>query len=254
MKRTLFTFALLVALAALAPLLARSDPMLTSEFTLAPPSLAHPLGTDQLGRDVLSRLLVGGQRSLLIAALAAGIATAGGLLLGLLAVSGSLWLDHATVVLIDAALAFPALLLALVLLTLLGAGQMQIALAAGAALMPQYARLSRAALISARASGYVEAAVAVGANRAAILLRHILPNIAPALLTYAGVMFSYSLFNSAALSFLGLGGSLGVPDWGVMLLEGRQVLRVAPWVSIAPGTAISLVVFLVNRASDQLSR
>jgi peptide/nickel transport system permease protein len=247
-------FVLLAATIAIitAPIFAPYDPMRTTDQPLMPPGTAHWLGTDQLGRDVFSRLLVGGQRSLLIAALSTLIAVIGGGLLGILSASRLSWLNVLLGASIDALLAFPALLLSLLLLALFGSGWVQIAGAVGIALIAQYARITRTAVIGARASGYVDAARAMGARSARIMVYHILPNIAVLLLGYAGVIFSYSLFNSAALSFLGFGDSPGVPDWGVMLYEGRQVLRVAPWMSLAPGISISLLIYLINQVTDQL--
>jgi peptide/nickel transport system permease protein len=248
--------ALLVLLALfvlLVPKLAPYDPMQTDPANqLAPPSRVHLLGTDLLGRDVLSRALDGGQHTLLIAALATGIAVIPGVLLGLLALSRAV--DRAVTVLTNAVLAFPGLLLALLVLTLVGQGAVALALATGVTQIAPCARVIRAAVISLRSSGYVEAARSLGANNLRLIATHILPNILPTVLAYTGVIFAYTILNSAALSFLGLGGQPGIPDWGVMLYEGRQAFRVAPWIAFAPGLAITLTVMLVNRAADHVSR
>lgn len=236
-------------LIALLPQVAPFDPMTTdAAAVLQGPGRAHLLGTDQLGRDVLSRLLVGGRRTLMIAGSATGLAVAGGLVLGIAAAATRRWSGALIGILIDALLALPALLIALVGLTLVGTGGPQIALVTGLALIAQYARVSRAAMLAARSAGHIMAAESLGATRWWVLSRHVIPAALPVLLSYGGVIFSYSLLNSAALSFLGLGGALGQPDWGAMLFDGRQVLRVAPWVSIAPGLALSVTVLLVNGA------
>lgn len=237
-----FGFLLLVA-----PLLAPYDPMQTdTTASLLPPGGSHPLGTDRLGRDVWSRLLVGGQRTLGLAMVATGIAVLPGLLIGLAAASWR-WVDGIILAFTNALLAFPGLLLALVVMTLLGQGALSVAIATGLALVAPFARVTRTAALSVRSMGYIEAARAVGADSLRIAFVHVLPNAAPTLLAYVGVTFSYALLNSAALNFLGLGGDLGAPDWGTMLFEGRVVFRSAPWVSLAPGLAISGVVYAVNR-------
>jgi peptide/nickel transport system permease protein len=173
-----------------------------------------------------------------------------GIALGLLAAGGSRLVDHLIGTVLNALLAIPGLLLALVVVTLLGAGPLPIALGVGFALIAQYARLTRAALLAARAMPYVDAARALGASEWTVSVRHVLPNAAPTLLAFAGVTFGYSILNSAALSFLGLSGDLGAPDWGAMLYDARVTFRVAPWVSIAPGAAISLLVFAANRLAE----
>ena len=234
----------LLALVVLAPAAAPSDPMATdTSAALQPPGGSHVLGTDRLGRDVLSRLLYGGRRSVLIAGLATAIAVGAGVLLGL---TGWGRLDAPVGALTDALLAIPNLLLALAVMTLLGAGGLALAPATGIALIAPFARVTRGAVLAVRELPYVEAARGAGAPVGWILARHVAPNIAPTLLAYAGVIFAYSVLNSAALSFLGLGGDLGVPDWGTMLYDGRVTFRSAPWVSTAPGAAITLLVLAIN--------
>ncbi len=241
---------LLVLFVLFAPEAAPYDPMQTDPANqLAPPSSQHLLGTDLLGRDVFSRALAGGQHTLLIAALATGIALIPGLLLGLLALFDTA--DQLVSVLINAVLAFPGLLLALLVLTLVGQGMVALALATGVTQIAPGARVIRSAVISVRSSGYVEAARSLGTNNARLIAAHILPNILPTALAYTGVIFAYAILNSAALSFLGLGGQPGIPDWGVMLYEGRQAFRTAPWIAFAPGIGITLTVMLVNRAADR---
>lgn len=250
--RALIVFvALMVLLVVIAPLLAPADPMRTEPARqLETPGNEHLLGTDLLGRDVLSRALVGGQHTLLIAAAATLIAVAPGVLLGLLSVFSAA--DRIVGVLLNALLAFPGLLLALLLLTLLGQGALPLALATGCTQIAPCARVVRSSVVSVHALGYVDAAQALGATRLRIVTRHILPNVLPTLLAYTGVIFAYAILNSAALSFLGLGGEPGIPDWGVMLYEGRQAFRRAPWIAAAPGLGITLTVILANRAADHI--
>ena len=246
---------LIVLAAALAPVLTAADPMAANppEANL-PPSPAHLLGTDQFGRDVWSRTLWGGQRTLSVALLSTAIAIAPGLLLGLVAGYWGGALDRALMALMDALLAFPGLLLAMALVALTGYGPQQIALAVGVAGAPAYARVARAAVLEARAMPYVEAARAVGARRARVITRHILPNIGGALVAFAAVTFSWSLLNAAALNFLGLGGSISAPDWGIMLADARAAFRVAPWIGAAPGLAITLTVLAANALAEGWQR
>lgn len=241
----------LIVFVLVAPLIAPFDPMdADPPHQLQPPTLGHILGTDLLGRDVLSRALHGGRHTLLIAGAATLIALFPGVLLGLLGVVG--WADRLVTIGINAVLAFPGLLLALLALTLLGQGALPLALATGIPQIAPCARVTRAALLAVRGQGYVEAAHGLGASRARLIVRHMLPNIMTTVLAYGGVIFAYAILNSAALSFLGLGGEPGIPDWGVMLYEGRQAFRTAPWIAAAPGLAITLTVVVVNRAADAL--
>src|SRR5262249_19293075 len=129
-----------------------------------------------------------------------------------------------------------------------------LALATGLIQIAPFARVTRAAVSSVYATGYVEAARGLGASLSRVLLRHVLPNILSTLLAYTAVIFAYAILNSAALSFLGLGGEPGIPDWGVMLYEGRQAFRIAPWIGAAPGLAITLTVILLNRAADAINQ
>ena len=227
------------------------DPLATqTEDAFAPPGPAHPLGADMLGRDVLSRLLFGGQRTLTIAFLATLLAALPGLFTGI--ALGYLDDDRTFIfrLIINAMLAIPGLVLALAVLTVLGAGAGPIALAVG---ISQFAPLSQVMLTAARQARsmqYVESAKALGAGPFWIMVRHILPTVLPVFAAYTAVTFSYAIINGAALSFLGLGGDPGVPDWGVMLADGRAILQNAPWVSIAPGLLIVITVVAVNRIAE----
>lgn len=246
---------LIATLSLLAPLLATHDPRdAAPQAQLQPPSREHLFGTDLLGRDVYSRVLYGGRRTFGVALLTALITLGPGLLIGAVAGFSGGWLDTALMTLLDALLAVPALVLALALLTLAGSGSAQIAVAVGVAGIPAYARVARAAVLEARSRPFVEAARAIGAGPAGILARHILPTIAPPLLAFAGVMLSWAILNSAALVFLGFGGDISAPDWGVMLADGRQAFRAAPWIALAPGAALSATVLAINWLADSLDQ
>jgi ABC-type dipeptide/oligopeptide/nickel transport system permease subunit len=245
-----FVLFLIVALTMIAPWLSPMDPMLTNTAgQLLPPNHDHLLGTDLLGRDVLSRVLYGGRQTLINASLATGIAVSAGVTLGLLARTGQL-VDRAVVWLINALLAIPGLVLALVIITLLGRGNIPLAVAVGLSQVAPFGFVVRFAGRTIQSRVYVEAARSFGATQTWINLYHILPNIRPAILAYSGVIFSYCILNVAALSFLGLGGEPGTPDWGTMLADGRIAFRSAPWISIAPGIVISLTVWAVNTLAD----
>lgn len=247
---------LLIALAsALAPALTDADPMAADPpGANLPPSAEHLLGTDQFGRDVWSRTLWGGRRTLAVALLSAAVAIAPGLLIGLAAGYGGGLLDHALMGAMDALLAFPTLLLAMALVALFGYGPAQIALAVGLAGIAPYARVTRAAALEVRAAPYVEAARALGAGRVRVVAWHILPNVGATLVAFGAVTFSWSLLHAAALNFLGLGGSISAPDWGIMLADARQAFRTAPWIGAAPGLAITLTVLAANALAEGWQR
>lgn len=255
MRWPLLILLALVIVSLAAPLLAPFDPMRTQpEQALRPPGGPHWLGTDFLGRDVLSRVLYGGQRTLTMAGLAALVAVLPGGVAGLLAGSLGGWFDRGAVVAINVTLAIPPLVLALVVLTLVGQGSTRIALAVGLAQVAAFAQVTRTAARSIQAMPYIEGARALGATRWQILWRHMLPNTLPLMLAYGSVTLSYCVINSAALSFLGLTGELGVPDWGVILAEGRLDFRRAPWISIVPGVLIAATVMATNALADGLAR
>lgn len=230
----------------LAPLFAPDDPLRTDPANaLQAAGGDHVLGTDLLGRDVLSRALYGGQRSIIVALLAAvgGFGVGAALSLGR---SGSPSLVNSAIeTLINALLAFPGVALSLIVLTLLGTGVLPIVIATGAAQIAPTAVVIRAAVIQVQGEDYLLAARAMGASRWRIVARHVLPNIAPILVAYFGVTFGYCLLNSGALNFLGLSGDLSAPDWGGMLQEGRLAFRSAPWIAFVPGIGITLTLFFV---------
>lgn len=255
LRVALVVLGVVIALAALAPVLATHDPRrAVPEDQLQAPSPRHYFGTDLLGRDVFSRVLYGARRTLGTALLAAGTAVGPGLLIGLAAGYAGRWIDAGLVLLVDALLAVPGLLWALALLALLGRGTAQIALAVGIAGIAPYARVTRAAVLQARTLPFVEAGRALGGRPAGIVWRHVIPAARATLLAFGGVTLSWAILNAAALAFLGYAGDIAAPDWGVMLADGRQAFRAAPWVAFAPGVMLSLTVFAVNLLASGLRR
>jgi peptide/nickel transport system permease protein len=217
---------------------------------LAPPSAAHPLGTDFYGRDLYSRMLFGGRATLAVAGAAVGLAVLLGTLLGLLAGYTHSWPVQLWIGLIDLLLAFPALLLALIIVALLGPGLATLALAVGIAGIPGYARLVRSVALTLSSLPYVEAAEALGASRGQILRRHLLPGVVQPVLALATLDLGRAIISVAALGFLGLGAPPPQAEWGLMLYEGRGYLATAPWASVFPGLAISLTVLAITVLGD----
>ena len=253
MKRSLAVLGIIVLVSFAAPILAPYDPLATSPNVRQQPSLRHLLGTDHLGRDVLSRVLYGGRQTLWVAGIGCIVATISAVVLGLGVAVGGTPVQRVYSVVANSLLAIPVFMTALVLLTLFGRGSIQLAVATGLALIPAFSQVARTTALTIKHQPYVQAASALGATRFHIFLHHILPNAHPTLLAYMGVTYSQSMLNSTALSFLGLGTQLGVPDWGVMLAEGRYGFRSAPWVVVIPGLLIFLTVSAVNALVDNQS-
>ncbi|HXH12719.1 MAG TPA: ABC transporter permease [Alphaproteobacteria bacterium] len=236
----------------LAPWIAPYDP-LRPDFgrTLQGPSLDSPLGRDELGRDILSRVIYGARLSLWIG----GIAVAIGVLLGvpLGAVSGYYpQLDLLVQRLIDIMLAFPGLLLAIVLISILGVGLINVMVAIGVASIPTYARLVRGSVLSIKEMDYIAAAHAMGMGDLRIIFRHVLPNCLAPLIVQSTLQIATAILFAAGLGFLGLGARPPLPEWGVMLSTGRDYLRIAPHVATFPGLAIMFAVLGFNLLGDGL--
>lgn len=246
----LLVVGVLVATAALAPVLAPYDPALTdADRLLRAPGRAHLLGTDQFGRDVLSRILHGASASLQVGIIAVGIAASAGMLLGLLSGYYGRWIDLVVMRVIDVMLAFPSILLALGIVAVLGPSLNNVMLAVGIAGVPVYTRLVRGQVLQTKALTFVEAARTTGCRDARIVGRHILvaPVIVVATLGVAG-----AILTGAALSFLGLGAQPPSSEWGAMLSDGRSFLRQAWWVTTFPGLAITVTVLAINIVGDGL--
>lgn len=239
--------------ASLAPLLAPAGPLAANtDHALLPPGPDGLLGTDLLGRDVLTRLIWGGRWTLGMGLVALVVTVGLGLPTGLVAGLFGGRTEAILMRLVDALLAFPSLLLAMAVVAVLGPGMNSVAVAVGLAAAPAYARVARSAALDVREQPYIEAARALGSNEWRILARHVLPNAAGPLMAFAATQLGWVLLNGAALNFLGLGAPPGTPEWGAMLKEGRLYLRDAPWASAFPGLALTLTVLAANLAGDGL--
>src|SRR5205823_5273235 len=244
---------LLIVLAVLAPWVVPYDPTATSFATVRkPPSWAHWLGTDEVGRDVLSRVIWGARASLSAGLVSVGIAVGAGVPLGLLAGYAGGWIDAVLSRLVDAMLAIPFLILAIALSAFLGPSLSNAMIAIGVTATPVFVRLTRGQTLGAKVEDYVEAARAVGNPHWRIALRHVLPNIVPPLLVQASLAIAGAIIAEAALSFLGLGQQPPAPSWGSMLNAAQRFLTNAPWMAIWPGLAIFLVVLSLNLVGDGL--
>ncbi|WP_442920177.1 ABC transporter permease subunit [Mesorhizobium sp. WSM4935] len=255
----LFVFILLVLAALFAPLLAPYAPDIQDKAAfLRPPawqeggSTQYLLGTDPVGRDILSRLLYGARFSLLIGAVVVTLALTGGITLGLLAGYFRGWVDVAIMRVMDLILAFPSLLLALVLVTILGPGLFNAMLAIALVLQPHFARLVRAAVMAEKSREYVVAAKVAGAGHLRLMLRTILPNCLAPLIVQGTLSFSNAILEAAALGFLGLGAQPPTPEWGTMLASAREFILRAWWVVTFPGLAILITVLAINLIGDGL--
>jgi peptide/nickel transport system permease protein len=244
---------LLILLAVLAPWIAPYDPTKTS-FGLVrkAPSWAHWLGTDEVGRDVLSRVIFGARASLSAGLVSVGIAVGAGVPLGLLAGYAGGWIDAILSRLVDAMLAIPFLILAIALSAFLGPSLGNAMIAIGVTATPVFVRLTRGQTLSAKVEDYVEAARAVGNPHWRIALRHVLPNIVPPLLVQASLAIAGAIIAEAALSFLGLGQQPPAPSWGSMLNTAQRFIAQAPWMAFWPGFAIFISVLSFNLLGDGL--
>jgi peptide/nickel transport system permease protein len=249
-------FGLFLLLAAVAPgLLVRGDPFEASaRLAFRAPSPVHPFGTDENGRDVLTRVIFGVRPSLLLGAVATGIALGSGILIGLVAGLGRRFVDSALMRGIDVLLAFPHILLALVIITFWGQGTINTMVAVGIAGIPRYARLVRAQIQTIRNSAYVEAAVTLGLSTWRVIWRHVLPNAIKPALILASIGLGETIGFGAALSFLGLGAPPPAPEWGAMLSVGRDFLANAWWLTAFPALAITATVLALTCLGRELLR
>ncbi|MDO4682414.1 MAG: ABC transporter permease [Lautropia sp.] len=220
--------------------------------TLAPPSAAHWLGTDAYGRDVLSLLLLGAQSSILAGVIAVGIGLVGGVVLGLLAAARPGWLQELILRTADLMLAFPAILTAIMLTAVFGAGLGNAIVAVGVYNIPSFIRLTRAAAATVWSREYTLAARAIGMSRRQITWRHVLPNILPVLLVQISMRFAIAILAEAALSYLGFGVQPPQPSWGRMLADAQAMMFEAPLLAVWPGMAIMLAVLGLNLLGDGL--
>lgn len=245
--------AVFLVMALFAPLLAPYDPLAQDLYNrLKPPSLDHPFGTDDFGRDILSRVIYGSRISLRIGVVAVVIALALGTAIGLVAGYWGGVLDQLLMRLMDLLLAFPSILLAIGIVAILGPGLENAMLAIGLVAVPQYARLVRASALSVREMDYVQASRALGSGHMRILLVAILPNCLAPLIVQATLGLATAILDAAGLSFLGLGAQPPMPEWGAMLSNGRELIVRAPWVLTFPGLAIFFTVLAFNLFGDGL--
>lgn len=243
---------LFVIIAILAPIVAPMDPLEISQNRRAFPSSEHWFGTDELGRDVLSRVIYGARISLRVGLVAIGIALTVGALLGVTAAYAGGWADNVIMRLTDIMLAFPGILLAIAIISILGPSLFNVMIAVGIESIPAYVRTARASTLSVKEMEYVVGARALGAPTVRIVMRYILPNIAAPLIVLATVGVAGSILSAAGLSFLGLGAQAPTPEWGAMLSSARSFLREAWWMATFPGVAIMLVVLALNLFGDGL--
>ncbi len=244
---------LLILLAIFAPWLAPQSPTqqnLLDQFI--PPSSEHWFGTDEFGRDILSRIIHGSRISLQVGMIAVGIAIVVGTIIGLGAGYYGGWFDMVSQRIIDVMLAFPGLLLALAIIAVLGTGIQNVMIAVGIGSIPSYGRLVRAQVLSAKELDYVEAARAMGARDHRLLIKHIFPNVISSLIVLSSLGIASAILSAAALSFIGLGAQPPMPEWGAMLSQGRDFLRDQWWITTFPGIFIAVTVLGFNLIGDGL--
>ena len=256
--RKLVVFGLIVIIvfafvAILAPLIApytANTPDLTS--TLQGPSIKHFLGTDALGRDTLSRIIYGTQISLEVGLLVVAVACLAGIILGTVAGYYGGWTYSIIMRLIDALMSFPMILLAMVITALMGSGTRNVVIALSVAMMPAFARVMCAQVLSVKTNDYIEACRSIGASNLRIMIRHVTPNCFPPLIVLSTMMLGSVILVEAGLSFLGIGIKPPTPTWGNMINDGRQYLLTLPILSFAPGGALMLLIFAFNMVGDGL--
>ena len=243
----------LVIVAAFGRALAPYDPLgMDFGAVFAPPGPEHLFGTDEFGRDIFSRILYGARISLQVAFIAVGISGTLGVLLGLLAGFLGGWLDELVMRFMDVLFAFPAVLLAITIMAILGRGVGNAMIAIAIVYVPIFARVTRGAVIGVRGREFVTAARALGKRPMGVMLRHVLPNALGPIIVQTSLSLAFAILAEAALSFFGLGTQPPEPSWGRMLAEGRGFLRQAPWMGIFPGLAIMVSVMGFNFLGDGL--
>ncbi len=255
----LWVFVIFLVCAVFGPILAPYDP--TEQFRehiLQPPawqaggSWAFPLGTDPLGRDMLSRLIEGARFSFYVGIIVVTFAASGGILVGLISGFAPKWLDSLIMRIMDIILAFPSLLLALVLVAILGPSLTNAMIAIAIVLQPHYVRLTRASVLSERQKDYVTSARVAGSGQMRMMFVTVLPNCLAPIIVQAALSFSTAILDAAALGFLGMGAQPPTPEWGTMLAEAREFILRAWWVVTFPGLAILVTVLAINLMGDGL--
>lgn len=247
-------FVLFVIAAAIAPAAFTTfDPYATAPADrLVTPGLQHLFGTDELGRDLYTRVVYGSALTIKATLTAIAIALTAGLLLGIVSGFCGGWVDAVLMRVVDVSLAIPGLLLALAIVTALGFGTLPIAIAVGVGIIPGFARTTRAEVLRVKTLPYIDAARTGGATWVRVLLRHVLPNAWGPVAVLAVLDFGLAILSVAALSFLGFGAAPPEAEWGTLIANGRNYLVTAPWVSLLPGLFVGLVVFSLNHISRTL--
>ena len=243
----------LLIVALLAPLLAPQDPLRQDLYNrLQSPSITYPLGTDDFGRDILSRVIFGSRISLRIGLISISVALLAGSAIGLVAGYRGGVVDSLSMRFMDILLAFPSILLAIAIVAIIGPGIENVMIAVSIVMVPQFARLVRASALSIREMAYIEATRALGSGELRLMLRGVLPNCLAPLIVQTTLSLGTAMLDAAGLSFLGLGAQPPTPEWGSMLSGGRELLLKAPWVMAFPGMAIFIVVLGLNLLGDGL--
>jgi peptide/nickel transport system permease protein len=242
---------ILIAVAILAPWLAPYDPlMMGAGRRLQPPSWAYPFGTDEFGRDIFSRVLHGSRLTLMVGAIAVGISLTSGLLIGLIGGYMGGWIERILMRGVDVLFSFTEILIALAAVAILGPTLKNAMIAVGVAAIPFYARIAYAQVMIEKNRPYFEAAIGAGAGHLRLIVRHLLPNVIPPLIVVATLGMSTAMLAAAGLSFLGLGAQPPLPEWGLMLSQGRDYITRAPWITTIPGVAIAITVLGFNLLGD----
>lgn len=248
----LIVLSLFILSAILAPWIAPYDPNEMTLDMMHSPSLSHLLGTDDLGRDLLSRILWGTQISLFVGISTVSISLFFGVILGLLAGYYGGWIDMIIMRYIDLQWAFPNFIIAVYLVAVFGTGLLNVIVAISLAFLDDFARIARSMVLTLKQEQFVDAAKVQGFSSWRIMIRHILPNSAAPLIVQGTVSVSYAILGEASLSFLGLGVGANTPTWGLILADGRSFISQAWWLGVYPGLAIMLVVLSINFLGDSL--
>ena len=243
---------LLILLAIFAPVVVPTDPLAQSVERLQAPSAQHPFGTDELGRDILSRVIYGARISLTVGLIAVAIAATCGTAIGLVSGFVGGLLDSIVMRTIDVLMAFPGIILAILIMSTLGASLVNVVIAVGISAIPWYARTVRAATLAVREYDFVLASRAVGAPPGRLMARHILPNIIGPVIVLGTLGIAGTILAISGLSFLGLGAKPPSPEWGAMLSQARVYVRRAWWMTTFPGLAIMISVLAINIIGDAL--
>ncbi|MFO1442371.1 ABC transporter permease [Bacillus sp. Bva_UNVM-123] len=242
-----------IILAVIAPLIAPHDPtQMTISKKLQPPSSEYWFGTDDKGRDIFSRLLYGSRISLIVGIVSTLLGAFAGILLGIISGYYGRWIDSLIMRICDVLLAFPGILLALAIVSVLGASTTNVIIAVAFFAVPTFARIVRGSTLGVKKLEYIDAIKAMGSSDFRIIFKHVLPNILSPIIVQATLYIASAIITASALSFLGMGTKPPTPEWGTMLAQGRSYLKQAPHVTLFPGLAILLVVVGFNLFGDGL--